>query len=177
MADAKILQPFILAWEGGYGNHPADKGGPTNKGVTLDTFRSFYGKDRTITDLKAITDEQWLHIFKKGFWDKCRADDIKSQSVANLIVDWAYHSGVSTAVKKVQQIVGVKADGQLGPVTLAAINGKNPRDLFNQIWQSRKTFLEKLGNFNVFSFGWMNRINAIGYGTLAYKGRITTFPD
>lgn len=35
MADAKILKPFILSWEGGYVNDPNDLGGHTNKGVTL----------------------------------------------------------------------------------------------------------------------------------------------
>jgi lysozyme family protein len=38
MADYKKLKPFILKWEGGYANHPLDKGGPTNKGIILTTF-------------------------------------------------------------------------------------------------------------------------------------------
>lgn len=31
--------PFILRWEGGFSDHPADRGGATNKGVTLSTFQ------------------------------------------------------------------------------------------------------------------------------------------
>ena len=52
MAESKIVQPFILSWEGGYVNDPADKGGATNKGVTIGTFRSVFGKEKTIKDLK-----------------------------------------------------------------------------------------------------------------------------
>ena len=37
MADANILKPFVLVWEGGYVNDPRDKGGATNMGVTLAT--------------------------------------------------------------------------------------------------------------------------------------------
>ena len=35
MANINVLAPFILSWEGGYVNHPSDKGGATKYGVTL----------------------------------------------------------------------------------------------------------------------------------------------
>mgnify|MGYP002949897228 CR=1 FL=1 len=40
MARIEILSPFILSWEGGFTNHPADKGGATNKGVTIATWKA-----------------------------------------------------------------------------------------------------------------------------------------
>ena len=58
MADAKKLIPFILKWEGGFANHPKDKGGATNKGITIATFRQYMGQDATVEQLKAMTDEQ-----------------------------------------------------------------------------------------------------------------------
>lgn len=51
------LKQFILSWEGGFVNDPRDPGGATNKGVTLAKFREIYGKDKTVNDLKKITDE------------------------------------------------------------------------------------------------------------------------
>ena len=46
MADINVLAPFILSWEGGFGNHPADRGGATNKGVTIATWKAQgYDKD------------------------------------------------------------------------------------------------------------------------------------
>ena len=48
---------FILSWEGGFVNDQRDSGGATNKGVTLSTFQTVFGKDKTVKDLKNITDE------------------------------------------------------------------------------------------------------------------------
>ena len=41
MANAKRLQPFILRWEGGFVNDPLDRGGATNKGITIGTSVSY----------------------------------------------------------------------------------------------------------------------------------------
>ena len=49
------LKSFILSWEGGFVNDPRDLGGATNKGITIATFRSVFGKDKTINYLKKIT--------------------------------------------------------------------------------------------------------------------------
>ena len=78
------------------------------------------------------------------YWDVIKGDDIQSQSVALAIYDWAVHSGPATAVKHVQRILGVKSDGIVGPITLAAINSFSPLPLFGQIQQSRLKFLESL---------------------------------
>ena len=77
MAKAEILKPFILSWEGGFSITPGDKGGATNKGITIATYRSVFGKERTVEDLKTITDVEWMHIYKSFFWDKWKADEIK----------------------------------------------------------------------------------------------------
>ena len=46
MARADILWPFVKSWEGGFADHPNDKGGPTNMGVTIGTWKSQgYDKD------------------------------------------------------------------------------------------------------------------------------------
>lgn len=169
MADSKILAPFILSWEGGFANHPKDPGGATMKGVTLDTFRSVYGRDKGVADLKKITDEQWQHIFKKVYWDRWKADQIKSQSLANLLVDWVWASG-KHGITKVQQLLGVEADGIVGPKTLTALNSKNPAQFFDIVWQRRKRFVETCKENATFGRGWMNRLNAIQYGYLLYNG-------
>ena len=46
MANVNQLAPFILKWEGGFVNDPADLGGATNMGVTIGTWKSCgYDKD------------------------------------------------------------------------------------------------------------------------------------
>ncbi|MST78798.1 hypothetical protein FYJ72_14340 [Prevotella copri] len=106
MADYRKLVPFIKKWEGGFSNHPQDRGGATNKGVTLSTYRMVYGKDKTVDDLKNLTESQWNYIFKKLYWDKWKADSIKNQSIANILVDWYWMSG-NIGVKKVQELFGL----------------------------------------------------------------------
>lgn len=110
-----------MRWEGGFVNDPADAGGATNKGVTIGTFRQFYGKDATVEQLKNITDAQWMHIFKKGYWDRWKADEINSQKIADILVGWVWGSGVY-GIKIPQRILGVKEDGIVGQKTLQAVN-------------------------------------------------------
>ena len=144
MADYNKLIPVIKKWEGGYVDDPADSGGATNKGVTLATFRQFYGKDKTAEDLKKLTDAQWLYIFLNGYWDKMKASQIKNQAIANIVVDWAWASGPGTAAKYVQNILGINADGIVGPQTLQAINTAPQNSLFDKIKSARITFVERL---------------------------------
>ena len=166
MADKNKLIPFILKWEGGFADHPLDRGGATNKGITYKTFCSFY-PDSTVEDLEAMTDEQWSNIFEQGYWAPWMADDIKNQSVANICVDWAWASGTRTSIKEVQRILGVKADGIVGRQTLAALNNTNQQELFNDIRAARHRFVEAIIRRDptqaVFRNGWRRRIDDIHF--------------
>lgn len=179
MADSKILQPFILSWEGGFANHPQDPGGATMKGVTLQTFKGIFGASKTVEDLKRITDEQWHTIFKKYYWDRWKADQIYSQSIANLVVDWVWASG-SHGITKVQELLGVKVDGIVGPKTLDALNSKDRLVLFDRIWKRREQFIMSLKTYPTFGKGWMRRLRSIGFGYLVLNtnpSKIINFHD
>lgn len=166
MARFDLYAPLLKKLEGGYVNHPADKGGPTNMGVTLAAYRARFGADKTAEDLKRITDAEWTEIMKRGYWDVCKADQIDNQSVAELMTDWVVNSGTSV-IRKVQSIVGVEADGKVGPLTLSAINTSRQKCLHCKIWDARKAFYERIATANpsqlVFLPGWMNRLNNFAY--------------
>lgn len=170
MAYANELIPFILHYEGGYVNNPNDKGGATNKGITIATYRAYYGRTKTINDLKNLTMTEWKHIFKTGYWDKCRGDDIRDQSIANMLVDFAWHSGVVTAVKKIQKIVGVTCDGICGTQTILAINSRPPMRTFSELQSARLKYLQDIVKRNPKQKehikGWTKRVNAIRHGKL-----------
>lgn len=167
MAQANLLMPFILKWEGGFVNDPLDRGGATNKGITIGTFRQFYGAEATVERLKRITDEEWLYVFRAGYWNPWRADQIVTQSIANIVVDWAWASGTKTSIKQVQRLLGVSVDGIVGPKTIAAINMADQRDLFARIRTARIAFVEDIVRRNPsqsrFLRGWKNRINDIKF--------------
>jgi lysozyme family protein len=168
MAKSEILKPFILSWEGGFANIKGDRGGATNKGVTIATYRSVFGKERTVEDLKTLTDVEWMHIFNTLFWNRWQADHIKDQSVANLLVDWVWASG-NYGVRLPQRILGVAIDGVVGPKTLAAVNDYPDQEkLFKMLWQEREDFFKRIGTGTQKKFlkGWLNRLNGIQYGCL-----------
>lgn len=170
MARSEVLKPFILSFEGGYVNDPDDRGGATNRGVTLATYRSVFGKDKTAADLKGITDGEWDTVFRSLYWDKCMGDGIADQSVANLLVDFAWHSGVAKAVRAVQSVVGAKQDGIMGSKTLHAVNASDAKALFSGLHRKRVAFLTSLakGTQRKYLKGWLRRVNAIEYGKLNY---------
>lgn len=161
MADFMKFAPHLLQLEGGYVWHPEDKGGPTMKGVTLRTYQEYFGSHKTVNDLKDIPYGEWQEIMKKCYWDKCRADEIENQSVAEITVDWCVNSGL-IGLRKVQEIVGAKPDGICGPITLSMINTSNPKSLFERIFSARSQFYVNIVKRNpsqkVFMNGWMNRL-------------------
>lgn len=191
MADVNKIIPFILRWEAGlsskyaglpvkeqfekaklkgYANDPDDLGGHTQCGVTLATFTSYRKKKGlpapTVRELVNISFEEWRDILKTLFWDRWKADQIQNQSLALLLVDWVWGSGLY-GVTKAQAVLGVKVDGVVGPKTLAAVNGGDPRATFQKIHAARKAYFESICRSRPanrkFLKGWLNRLNAITY--------------
>lgn len=179
MADISILSPFILSFEGGFSNHPNDRGGATNKGVTIATWRQVgYDKDGDgdidVDDLRLLTDRDVVErVMRPHYWNRWKADQIRSQSIADLLVDWVWASG-KHGITNVQRVLGVKVDGIVGPKTLAALNNSDQRALFDRIHNERVAFIDNLcrkdSSQTVFRKGWLRRLNAIGYGSLHDNG-------
>lgn len=168
MAKVEILAPYIKKWEGGFVNDPADRGGATNKGITIATFEA-YCKAKSlprpnVERLKRMTDGEWLDILKTMFWDRWQADKIKSQKLANILVDWVWGSGVY-GIKIPQRILGVKQDGIVGDETLKALNAQDPDKLFQVIYEARKKYLNDITISRPankrFLRGWLNRLEDI----------------
>lgn len=189
MANVDSLLPYILKFEGGFVNDPADAGGATNKGVTIATWRQVgYDKDGDddidVADLKLLTNADVRNrVLKPAFWDRWKADRIKSQGVANILVDWVWGSGKHGIVIP-QRLLGVVPDGIVGEKTLAAVNAADPRQLFDAIFEARKKFLHDITNQSIAKYerkigrkateaelkkhtnkrfikGWLNRLEAI----------------
>lgn len=168
--DIKNLAPIIAKWEGGYVNDPVDKGGATNMGITLDTWKHIgYDKNGdgkiTETDIKLLNKDDFKAVLRK-YWDKWHADEIKNQSIANILVDWYWGSG-KWGIVIPQRILGVTADGVVGAKTIQAINNTNQKILFDKIYQARAKFLMDIVKNNPsqkrFLKGWLNRLADFKY--------------
>lgn len=77
--------------------------------------------------LAASADLQSLvaSFYKANFWDVLRLGEFTSQDVANKVYDSAVNQGTGTAAILLQKVLGVKADGSIGPVTVAAANAQD----------------------------------------------------
>ncbi len=184
MARFDILAKFILSYEGGFINHPNDKGEETNKGVTIAVWKA-QGYDKNgdrhidVKDLKLISDADAMSIMRKFYWNRWQADKIEDQSIANLLVDFVWGSG-AWGIKIPQRVLGVIVDGVVGTKTIAAINAEEPKSLFEQLKRARVKYIEdiisKNPSFAVFRKGWLRRLNAIEYGKLVLNnGKVLTF--
>jgi lysozyme family protein len=169
MADIKKLVPKVIYWESPqYTETPGDLGGPTKYGVTLNEWIQ-HGYDKNgdgiidKEDVKLLDQNDFEVILKSQYWDKWKADLIENQSVAELLVDWLYNSGV-WAIKLPQRILGLTEDGLVGPKTIEAVNLSDQEDFFNKVWNSRKDFYNQIvarrPEQGKFLKGWMNRLNS-----------------
>lgn len=150
---------FVLVSEGGYVNHPADKGGPTNRGITLDTYR-LVRPGATIAELKSISDEMVAQIYRTLYWDKVRGDDLPA-GLDLIAFDGAVNSGVWRGARWLQSAVGVAADGQIGAITIRAAQSANAEVVIRRAIQARKNFMLSLPTWPVFGNGWSARLTRL----------------
>ena len=163
------LAPFVLEHEGGFVNDPLDRGGATNKGVTIAVWKAQgYDKDGDgdidVADLKLITEADAIMIMKKNYWDRWKADQIKNQAIANTLVDWVWGSG-AWGIKIPQRLLGLKEDGVVGYVTLNALNKaikEDSKGFITKLYKARYDYINSIIRSNpklaVFKTGWLNRM-------------------
>ena len=160
---------YLRAKKIGFSNDPHDSGGATMVGVTIGTYRTYckYKGRRTpsVTDLINLPYKEWRDIVHTMYWSKWKADLIQDQHVANMLVDWVWTSGQGIGIKRVQKLLGLTADGIVGPKTIQAVNKQEPKQLLDKVYQARKTHFESIVKAKPtqkkWLNGWMNRINYI----------------
>ena len=120
----------ILGKEGGYVNHPNDKGGPTKWGITQATARAHGYKG----DMRDLTRSQALEILEADYWYGPRFNQIAdlSTDIAAELCDTGVNMGPSVATKMLQRALNVfnlngklypdmDIDGLIGPRTINAL--------------------------------------------------------
>lgn len=157
--------PFVLRWEGGFVEHPADPGGRTNKGVTqrvYDAWRRHQGLPQR--DVKQIEDAEVHGIYESGYWIPPRCD-LVAQPLDLVQFDTAVNMGVGRAVRFLQAAVGCGVDGDFGPLTERAVTACDPGVTLVKYCTTREAYYRRLAQARpglaVFLKGWLNRLNAL----------------
>lgn len=141
---------FVLAEEGGYVNDSRDAGGETKYGISKRAYPHL--------NIATLTEQAAAGIYRRDYWAAVRGDDLPP-AVALVTFDAAVNSGVRAATLWLQQAVRERADGDLGPKTLAAA----------RLMPQRQTVVDCLarrcaervgpgGRNDVFDLGWSRRL-------------------
>lgn len=122
----------VIGREGGYVNHPADKGGPTRWGITQAVARANGYKG----EMRSLPREAATAIYRRLYWLRPGYDGIAERAprVAAELFDTAVNMGPETATGFLQRALNalnrggrdyadIAVDRRVGPRTLAALAG------------------------------------------------------
>jgi lysozyme family protein len=141
MTDDEILDDIIRR-EGGFVNHPADSGGPTNFGITQATLAAFRKQPVTAADVEALTVDEAKEIYRAKYLMPFQNED---EGLRPQLVDIAVNSGVLAAQRL---LVAARANHGTRPVGV-------------QLTIERLKFyadiVRRRPSQSVFIAGWVNR--------------------
>lgn len=152
----------VLKHEGGYVNHRLDPGGETNKGVTKAVYDDYRkSKGLPIRSVKNLEQVELQDIYRARYWNLVKGDKLPP-GVSYAVFDGAVNSGVSQSAKWLQRALGIKADGIIGPATIAAVNSYSSASrLIDGILDQRMKFLRSLKTWPSFGKGWTRRVSSV----------------
>lgn len=162
---------LLLVHEGNFVNHPQDPGGMTNLGVTIKVWEEWVGHPVSEKEMRSLTPLMVKPLYKRKYWDACRADDIIS-GVDYCLFDVSVNSGVGRAIKLLQSSVGATPDGGFGSITLALTKKAeaDPEKLIKLYCAKRLEFLQSLKTWPTFGRGWERRVNEVEADALKMLG-------
>lgn len=143
-----------LTPDGGYVDDPQDRGGETKFGISQRAFPHENIADLTIDDAVAL--------YYAHYWLVASCNDLPDP-LSLAVFDAAVQHGVRAAIKMLQEVVGVVADGIYGPKTHKAVYAKDDEYLLAAYHLRRSRFYARIVKKNPsqsrFIEGWHNRLS------------------
>ena len=166
---------FVLAREGGYVRDPLDKGGETNFGITLPSWREFCAANPEYPRLPIRSlDRAYARCFYKWWWNSrtLGLPLIKCPGVQLTVFDSSVLFGKPRAARWIQEVcnhlVGglpLVVDGKVGPKTAAVINRLLSRDVILAMDARRRdhhmAVVSRDKTQTRFITGWLNRCDHV----------------
>lgn len=104
-------------------------------------------------------------FYKKTYWDALCLDDANSQLKANELFCFAVNVGVKSAVRVLQNMLGLQCDGIMGQETLRALNNYNEQafdvDFDRAEIAYYRNLIRKNPRLGVYERGWENRARSV----------------
>jgi lysozyme family protein len=161
----ELAAALVLEHEGGFAQHPSDPGGATKFGITRETLSRVRGRPASVNDVRSLTEREAVSIYRRLYWDAVRAEELPP-GLDLAVFDLAVNSGPVRAARMLQTVLGVEADGIVGPVTLEAAREADPAETIRRLTRVRLGFLGRLATWPVFGRGWRRRVLAVEQGAL-----------
>jgi hypothetical protein len=159
----------ILRREGGFVDHPNDRGGPTNFGITLRSLASWRKHDVTRDDVRRMAQPEARDIYKGRYFLQPRIDTLPA-AIQPLMFDMCINHGPGTAIKLLQEVLQASSppcsvDGGVGDETIQsaakALTAVGPETLVNTLVDRRVDLFEAIAakdaSQKVFLKGWRRR--------------------
>ncbi len=157
---------FTLGNEGGYTNDPADRGGPTNWGITQADYSAWCASPQSAADVKMMPQATAQSIYSHRYWYPLACDKIKNDGIGTAFFDIGVVRGIAVPPRYAQEICNTHGaslvlDGHIGPLTLAAINELDHvifiKDFSARVEQGFRSIVSHNPSQHVFLRGWVNR--------------------
>ncbi|MEM1168733.1 MAG: glycosyl hydrolase 108 family protein [Cyanobacteria bacterium P01_H01_bin.35] len=151
---------FTLYFEGGFSNHPADKGGRTYKGILQSVYNA-YRRRRGLPplDVTQMSDAELMEIYQ-GYWDNSRSATMHP-ALAVVMFDTAVNFGINNSVTFLQQALGLPQTGVFDTKTKEALAEGNNRNTALQMINERIIYrykrVQEDASQMAFFHGWLAR--------------------
>ena len=156
----------VLVHEGGYSNHPSDPGGPTNWGITIGDARRYWKRYATADDVRAMPKSTAMKIYRTQYWDAMRCDELPF-GLDYAVMDYGVNSGTARAIKVLERLVFLPADGKPDDSLIKSIAYRDTKDLIAKLCDERLRFLRGLKTWPVFGVGWGRRVAEVRAAALS----------
>lgn len=194
-ADFNAAIKKVFKQEGGFTGNSKDKGNyykgklvGTNLGITPLAYYSYYKEDPTEQMMRTLTQDKAAPIYKANYWNKIRGDEIKNDSVADLLMFIVVNSGPGM-VKPIKAVMNMTAGKKIVAETTTPFTSEEvkllnelPQDIFfKNVIEVRRRFynrlVEKDPTQSVFLKGWLRRLDEQKYvGAVSTPNQSITAP-
>lgn len=151
----------LIGHEGKFTDHRNDRGNWTSGRVGVGELKGTKFGISAMTyphlDIKNLTVDDARVIYERDFWLRAGADQYDG-AIGYQVFDAAVNHGIGNAIRILQRAVRVADDGDVGPITLKAVQSMTATDVLMRFNAARIRFYTKLSTWADFGKGWMNRV-------------------